>query len=84
VERVAGVAANALSVTDPAKLEGFILQGLRSLESGDPKQLAGVLAALRQFEGAFAATDVAYVRAASLELLQAAGVTDRAVLALFR
>ena len=79
-----GTAANALSVTDPAKLQNFVLQALHSLESGDSKQLAGVLAELKRFESAFSPAEVKYAKAAGVELLEASGVTDEVVLGLFR
>ena len=83
VEKAAGAAANALSVTDPNKLKDFVLQGIASLESGDKQQLAGFLAEAKRWEAGLNEADVVKAKAAGLELFRAAGVTDRAVLGLF-
>ena len=83
VRRVAGTASNALSVTDPQKLERFLLQLLASLESGDDGQLVSTLAEAKRFEASLNAADVSNVKAAARELFEAAGVRDPVVLGLF-
>ena len=49
VERVAGTAANALSVTDPEKLQIFLMQAIASLNSGDPREVATAVNEVRKF-----------------------------------
>jgi len=83
VEKAAGAAANALSVTDPTKLTDFVLQLIRSLASGDKQKIADFLAEAKRWEASLNQADVVKAKAAGLELLRAAGVTDRAVLGLF-
>ena len=73
VEMVAGKMANALSVTDPGKLKTFIYQAIRSLESGDKKQLAAVVAEGRKFEASLDQTSVRKATTAALGVLKAAG-----------
>ena len=82
VEKVAGVASNALAVTDPARLEVFLLQAVASFYSGNKQQLASTLAEIKKFESTVSPSDLARVKVAAVDLLTAAGVTDTAVLGL--
>ena len=82
VKEVAGVATNALAVTDSYKLQIFVKQAVASLESGNKEQLAGTIAEIKKFESSFRPRDVKRVKAAAVDLLTAAGVTDTAVLGL--
>ena len=83
VDRVAGTAANALSITDPIKLKNFVLQAIASFESGNKQQLASTLEDVRKFEASLNPNDVTHVKDSAIGLLKAAGVTDAAVLGLF-
>ena len=71
--RGTGKMANALSVTDPDKLKTFIYQAIRSLESGDQKQLAAVVAEGRKFEASLDQASVRKSTSAALGVLKAAG-----------
>ena len=73
VEGVASAAADALSVSDPAKLQAFVVQAARSLQSGDKLLLAGALAEGGKFASTLSPTDVKASAAAGLELLKATG-----------
>ena len=73
VERVAGTAADALAVSDPTKLQAFVVQAAKSLQSGDKLLLAGVLAESGKFAATLDPTEVSKAATASLELLEATG-----------
>jgi len=79
VERVAGVASNALAIADPYKLQVFVLQAVASFGSGDKAQIASVAADLKKVESVVSPRDIARVKAAAVDLLKAAGFTDTAV-----
>ena len=73
VEAVASAAADALSVSEPTKLQAFVVQAARSLQSGDKLLLAGALAEGGKFASTLSPTDVKASAAAGLELLKATG-----------
>ena len=73
VEKVAEAGADALAVADPVKLQAFVVQAAKSLQSGDKLLLAGVIADGGKFASALNPADVSKAAGASIELLQATG-----------
>ena len=70
--KVARVAGDALSMTDPSKLKTFIFQGGMSLATGEKSQYAGVLAEAVKFSLSLNKQDVLNAKDAGIALLLSA------------
>ena len=76
--KVARVAGDALSMTDPTKLKAFVFQGGMSLMSGEKAQYAGVLGEAVKFSFSLDRQDVIRAKDAGVSLLLAADNPDNA------
>ena len=76
--KVARVAADALSMSDPAKLKSFVFQGGMSLMTGDRSQYAGVLGETVKFSLSLDKGEVLHAKDAGFELLLSADNPENA------
>ena len=74
VERFASAAGDALAVTSPEKLKAFVLQAVKSLQSGDKALYGTVVGEASRFSKSLDQADLANVKTAGLQLLLATGI----------